>query len=507
MFIFIIRIKYFNYIFRCSKVFYNLKQRMFLSRDRLNYVIISFYARFPFYFLFSYKHIINRHYLFIILSILLNRKIDILVIIYRHYNIFKMVFQLKRREVSKEDEKKVCRKYAKLLSKNNKDTIGVISNLFLELIYLYFNNKKRKLYKLFFPVIMANFMELGSINSVIKEYKEKKKLYSESYTCRILKQVDIEDGLEISRIFRKVLFKILKRNRFKNKGFCIAIDITTKPFYGNKKLHMVKGSKRKGGTNFALHYLTASIVEEGVRFNLLCFPLTSTTLIDRKVEQMISEIKKLANIKLFYLDRGFANRNYCRVIKELGYKFIMPITKNEKLKDLKFQIKKQVEISDDIYTFLEMNYIFYENRPVEYQEEVKLLILCEKRKNKKDIFFFITNIYGLSTENYHSLIESYRYRFGIETNYRVDNIFSALTSSVVASVRYLLMQISLVAQDLWSLLNFLIADKGHRQPREKFKGDYSVISIVKARIRKLGFIWRPTITSVQFKRKMERVLG
>jgi putative transposase len=406
------------------------------------------------------------------------------------------------------------KKYKKAFKKkiNKDELLETICSLSLELFYLYFDNKKRKLYKIFFPLVMANFMELGSINSAIKEYKPKKKLFSESYTCRILKQFKEEDSLEISRIFRRILFKILKKNGFKNKGFIIAVDITAKPFYGNKKLHMVKGTKRKAGTNFAIQYLTASIVEEGVRFNLLCFPISSTTLVDRKVRQMITEIEKIVSIKLFYLDRGFASRGYSRIIKSSEYKFIMPITKNPKLKDLKFQIKKQSEIlgvKEDEYTLSEIEYIFYEDQPIEYQEKVKLLALYEKKRNNKDkkVFFFITNIYGLSSENYYLLIESYRYRFGIETNYRMDNIFSAFTSSVKAQIRYMLMQVSLIAQDLWTLVNFLIADEKHQQPREKFKNNYSIISIVKARIRKLDFIWRPTITAVQFKRKMEKVLG
>jgi putative transposase len=423
----------------------------------------------------------------------------------------KMVFQLKVRQITKEDEKNLYKKCKKAFRKNleQEDIKNAICLLFLDLIYLYFDNKKRKLYKLFFPVIMANFMELGSINSAIKEYRKNKKLFSESYTTRILRTLDKNDSLEISRIFRKILFKILKKNKFKNKGFSVAIDITAKPFYGDKRLHMVKGTKRKAGTNFAIQYLTASIVEEGVRFNLLCIPISSTTLIDRKVMQMITEIEKLVSIKLFYLDRGFASRGYSRIIKSSGYKFIMPITKNPKLKELKLSIKEQSDISDEEYTLSELDYTFYEDEPIEYQETVKLLALYEKKNNNKDkkVFFFITNIYGLNSENYYLLIESYRYRFGIETNYRVDNIFSALTSSIVASVRYLLMQISLIAQDLWTLFNFLISDKKHQQPREKFKRNYSMISIIKARIKKLNFIWRPKITAVQFKRKMERVLG
>ena len=416
-----------------------------------------------------------------------------------------MAFKLKKRIVSKEDERNHCKKYGKILKKNlnQKDLTDAICHLFLDLIYVSFDNKRRKLYKLFFPVIMANFMELGSINSVIKEYRKKMRLYSESYTCRILKQLGEEDGLEISRIFRKIFFKILKKNGFKNKGYCIAIDITIKPFYGNNKFLMVKGTNKKAGTNFGIHYLTASIVEEGARFNLLCFPINALTSVQRKVNEMISEIEKIVNIKIIYLDRAFGNSAYCRILKLSKYKFITPITKNDKLKDIEFQIKKQSRISKNIYSLFELNYTFYEDKPKEYQENIKLLVLHEKDK----IFFFITNINNFNGEEYYSLIESYRYRFGIETNYRVDNIFSALTSSVIASVRYLLIQISLIAQNLWALINFLISDNEHRQPREKFKRNYSVLDVIKARTKKLNFIWRPMITAVQFKRVMERFLS
>ncbi len=150
-----------------------------------------------------------------------------------------------------------------------------------------------------------------------------------------------------------------------------------------------------------------------------------------------------------------------------------------------------------------MDYTFYEDKPKEYQESIKLLALHEEDK----IFFFITNINNFNGEEYYSLIKSYRYRFGIETNYRVDNIFFALTSSIVASIRYLLMQISLITQDLWTLINFLVFDKKRRQPREKFKRNYSVFAVIKARTRQLNFIWRPVITAVQFKREMERFFG
>ena len=68
------------------------------------------------------------------------------------------------------------------------------------------------------------------------------------------------------------------------------------------------------------------------------------------------------------------------------------------------------------------------------------------------------------------------------------------------------MQVSLIMQDLWTLVNFLTHDEKYRQPREKFKGNYSAIAIAKARTKELGFIWRPVISAIQFKRRIERIL-
>jgi len=415
------------------------------------------------------------------------------------------VFKLKPRCISKEDKRELHKKYKKVFKKklNQNELTEEVCLLFLDLIYIYFYNPKRKLFRLFFPVIMANFMELGSINSVIKEYRTKKKLYSESYTCRILKQLNEDDSLEISRIFRKVLFKLLRQKGLKNKGYCVAIDITAKPFYGDKNLFMVKGTKKKAGTNYAIQYLTATIVEEGARFNLLCIPINSLTSVERKVNELISEVRKLISIKLLFLDRWFGNKKYCRVIKSLNQKFIMPITKNRKLKEFEMSIKAQCKVKPNEFFIIELEYIFSEGRPKEYTEKVRLFAIYED----KHVFYFITNIWSISLRDCYLLADCYGFRFGIETNYRVDNIFSALTSSVVASVRYLLMQVSLIAQDLWMLVNFLIIEDKYRQPREKFKGNCSVLSIVKARIKKLNFIWRPIITAVQFKREMEKSLG
>lgn len=218
------------------------------------------------------------------------------------------------------------------------------------------------------------------------------------------------------------------------------------------------------------------------------------------MQELISEIKSLVSVKLLFLDRGFGSKKYCRIIKSLNHKFVMPITKNTRLKQFEMSIKAQCKITKEGYIITEIDYIFGEGKLKEYTEKVRLFAIYED----KHVFYFITNIWNISLRECYFLADCYGYRFGIETNYRIDNIFSPFTSSIVASVRYLLMQISLIAQDFWTLINFLISEDRCRQPRDNYKGNCSILSIIKARIKKLRFIWRPIITAVQFKRKMEK---
>src|SRR3989338_6121976 len=136
----------------------------------------------------------------------------------------------------------------------------------------------------------------------------------------------------------------------------------------------VEGCKKKAGTNYAIQYLTASIVEEGVRFNLLCLSIPSLASVSRKFEALVREIRKMIPIKLLFLDRGFGNKKYARILKLLWHKFIMPITRNHKLKELELCMEEQSIIKKDEYDIVVLDYIFGEDMAKEYQLNVRLVI-------------------------------------------------------------------------------------------------------------------------------------
>lgn len=95
-----------------------------------------------------------------------------------------MVFEFKIKGVSKRDVLKICKKYRKLFKRksSSSDIIEAVCELFLEIVFVYFDNDQEKLYKLFFPLVMANLIEKGSIHSVIEEFRKSKGLFSWSYS-------------------------------------------------------------------------------------------------------------------------------------------------------------------------------------------------------------------------------------------------------------------------------------------------------------------------------------
>ena len=141
--------------------------------------------------------------------------------------------------------------------------------------------------------------------------------------------------------------------------------------------HIV-GCKRKASTNFAHRYVTACIVEEGIRFNLSCLPVTQLDIEQDILKKVTQLCKKYAEIGCLLLDRGFNSvANYKLLEEELKIKYIMPQQSNEKLKRL-------IESSKlSAYTIFE--YVFNEDRAEEYRFGAKV-VLHHCRKWRKIYF-------------------------------------------------------------------------------------------------------------------------
>lgn len=341
--------------------------------------------------------------------------------------------------------------------------------------------------KTLLPIVYASCMGVSITNAV-------KRLKRKSYTVHsnktVLDKIAEFDSSIIEQMIaeaREVVLNVAKRFGFCNRRTIVSIDFHDKPFYGNKHLKEIVGTKKKAGTCYAYRYATICICEEGIRFNLATIAVTQLDLKKDVVVELIREARKYVAIGLVLLDRGFNSTEIFEIMKDERTKYVMPLIKYSKVKELCNQTKKEVDV---------VEYIFYENRAIEYQTKVKVII--DKRE---ETYYFVTNIQGETKTILTLIIEAYRKRWGIETGYRVADEFYAMTTSVKFSIRCFLNLLSFLLQDLWTLRNFIETNETKlQQPRSKFlKGCRTLIRFIRKSLKELNFYWRPLLEAELFR--------
>lgn len=341
--------------------------------------------------------------------------------------------------------------------------------------------------KTLLPFIYASSMGI-TITMAVKRLKKKGyKIHSNKKILDTIASFDQEMIDEFTKIIRTVIIKVAKRFGFCKRKTIVSIDFHDKPFYGNKQIGEVVGTKRKSGTNFAYSYITICICEEGVRFNLATIPVTQLRLKKNLVKQLIDEARKHVSIGLILLDRGFNGVEISRVLDGKMAKYVMPLVDNKKIERV-CKTSRKLSV---------MPYTYYEDRPKEYQKGIRVIV--DNRNKKKHLF--TTNVQGDRRAVLSIIIAAYRKRWGIETGYRVAGEFYAWTTSVKFNTRTFLTLLSFIMQDLWTLYNFLEQreTRMHQPRNQSLKGCRTVLAFIKKNVENLKFYWRPSTEAELFR--------
>lgn len=210
----------------------------------------------------------------------------------------------------------------------------------------------------------------------------------------------------------------------------IAIDINDIPYYGEIEgiwVHNTKEGK-------ALKVITVHIVVNGYRFTIFAIPVSVFDITHQLVLELIDAAKQHFKINCVLLDRGFESIDVINSLKDVGMKFIMPKKRN----------KKTVKILEHCY----LNGIDRTKHRIEQGNryaEFDLVVY----ETKNDIVGFITNMEGKPID----IANLYKTRWGIETGYKMKNIFYARTCSISFGVRFLFIFLSFMMYNFWVLAN------------------------------------------------------
>ena len=262
-------------------------------------------------------------------------------------------------------------------------------------------------------------------------------------------------GLEQVENFMKEAVRrsaTLIKRRFGNRRFAIAMDYTDEMYYGDKKNCFVVGTKPKDGAYYAYKYFTVSIVTEGARFFLFCYPV-----FDRSTPHVFFINRALLFLReigirphLLLLDREFNTVDVFAMLGDERIKYIIPADH-----DGKFQRKtEEAGKFPAIFTDWQLTNADHETIGVN-------LIVLERvnERGEKTLHGFFTNLpKTFYAEDVEILADQYSRRWGIETSHREQDKFRVKTTSVNGFVHYLFFVVGVLLYNLWVELNLTLCE-------------------------------------------------
>ena len=249
-------------------------------------------------------------------------------------------------------------------------------------------------------------------------------------------RITFENITDIILNFAKKNYNLLNKRKLD-----IAYDIHKIPFYG-RNAEYIKDSKYERGTTHFYQFLTCDIVVAGKRFTVDVIPIHPFDDLEDLLDESLHRIKKKIRVDRAFLDRGFANSKCINVLKTHRINFIMPIQRNDK-------IKQWMDKSENCEARL------VENFEVN-QQSVNLYLVDDEEGIKRS---FITNL-KVPILLSHYFYQWYSKRWGIESGYRLKaQDFKPRTTSRNYTLRLFYFLFTVMLYNLWVLTNIIVGVK------------------------------------------------
>ena len=266
---------------------------------------------------------------------------------------------------------------------------------------------------------------------------------------------------KVETAFNMVMESIAKRINvmLRNRRAVVAFDTTYEPFYGSISSNpfWIHEYKPVNGCNGCFIFITCSIVVGKKKFILGVLPVPIGWNQADYVEKLIKLARRYVVIEACLFDRGFDSYELIARLKKLkvGYQILWKKSKKKETwltKELwKLKPKQMKEfIKEDGY--------FHKNK-TKYYVRTRFIIIKQysyKEDSEPYDWVFATNR-KLKSQMWY--IRGYKFRWGIETTYRVTDEVRLKTTTLDEVKRYFLFVFSSLLYNLWKFANLLLKEK------------------------------------------------
>src|SRR3989344_6020363 len=232
--------------------------------------------------------------------------------------------------------------------------------------------------------------------------------------------------------------------KLNEKEVVLAFDYTEEDFYGEVQGFDIHGWTGKDAITGHFKFLTCSIVSDDIpeKIPLISVPIKLGHYKSSVILHCLFLIKKyVGEIKLILFDRGFYDNDLMYELTKIEYPFLIFVPKRKEYK----QLFEELEEKETIFVH---DYIINKNFS-KYKGEKYLAFLKEiydKRSDKNYDWIFTTNVEEVALSN---LIDTYKKRWRIETQFRVQDEAKIKCKSKDIKIRYFLFLFEQMLQTMW----------------------------------------------------------
>jgi len=238
---------------------------------------------------------------------------------------------------------------------------------------------------------------------------------------------------------------ISKKFGLSKKKVILAFDYTDEDFYGNAQGFDIHGWTGKDAVTGHFKFLTCSIISDEVpeKIPLISVPIKMGHYKSSVVKECLFSIKSyIGEIELILFDRGFYDKDLMYDLTKINYPYLIFVPKHQDKRSILYPMGKGEQIA--IYNEFKVN-----KNQSNYRGENILIFLkqiYDPRSEKNYDWVFATNIEEILLEN---LVMTYKKRWRIETQFRVQDEAKIKCRSKEMKVRYFLFLFEQILQVQW----------------------------------------------------------
>ena len=225
----------------------------------------------------------------------------------------------------------------------------------------------------------------------------------------------------------------------------IAFDYTHEAFYGDRDSLWIHGWTGDHGVTGRFSYLTASLVNRDLRLPLISIPSPMGNDMPSEVSGILDMLLPLlGHVDLLLFDRGFYSKDLIMSLNSRKINYLIFVPKNPQVKE-EFTRMYQSEKKALLHEF----YVYREGKKI--RASVQLAFLKQIFDHRSDEYYdwcFATNASDIDMDH---IIAKYKFRWRIETMFRVQDECRIKTKSKYIRVRYFLFAYEQLIESIWYL--------------------------------------------------------